>query len=458
MRCLQPADRRVAVCDHLLLACADDQLQHPAHRRERIGDADAAQPEEAGLALGECRYRRARGRQQGRTVDVGEIGPVVGLAKPIGPVLRAAADHHLMADRAGIETRAHAGLTGDRLGLAGLEAGCAQRIARCVEDRRARIFPLVVAEFVAADRTEHGDIVAQIVFRTGQSGQAARPRVVEWLRQIDARIGCVRKGYAGHRRIAALRRLHPVVLGDDVRGPAESLSVIVYAKRAEAVARGLPVDGGVAAVDSSVEANAPLLLFAVAAREVELRSESSIRDVAGGQAREVFRCPLGHDIDRAADAPLRGHAVEEGSRSLEQLDTLERRRVDAIGRHQTVEPVQGDFAVLDPETADGQRIVAVAAADRCAHRRIGIRQHFRDAGRLLIADRLLRVARLAVRRVHIVLVAEQAELPAARDLAADIGHRQRRLLRTGGRCGRWCRRVLTPARLMRCRRARRPRR
>src|SRR5689334_24372677 len=46
-----------------------------------------------------------------------------------------------------------------------------------------------------------------------------------------------------------------------------------------------------------------------------------------------------------------------------------------------------------------------------------------------------------LRRVHIVLVAEQAELPAARDLAADIGHRQRRLLRTGGRCGRWCRRV-----------------
>ena len=249
--------------------------------------------------------------------------------------------------------------------------------------------------------------------------------VVVVLRQVDARVRGSGNLNAGNRRVAAGGSRHVVVLIDHVGRHAQLLAAIVETQREGAVPDPLAVDRRVAIGEGAVDANAVFLVVAEATAHIGQCAERGVREVVDRHARQgIVLGPLGDDIDVAADAALRRHAVEEGSRSFQQLDALGRRRIDAKIRHQAVEPVDRDVAIVDPEAADGHCVVSVADTDGGAHGGVVVGQHLGDTARLLVPHGFRRIARDAERCFHVVLVAEQAEAGAARHLSAGKNGRQ----------------------------------
>src|SRR5690606_35188515 len=178
---------------------------------------------------------------------------------------------------------------------------------------------------------------------------------------------------------------------------------------------------------AAVDPHAPLLLFAEAAADVDLRPAHRTLSVIGGQARHrlVLRA-LGHYVDDAADAAVGRYAVQQAGRALQDLDPFDiGREGPVIGRHAiyAIERDLADVAFRDGKAAYGVGIDhAAGLADR--HGRV-IGQRIRDGGGVLVAQEGLGVAGQAERQRHDVLVAEHAGAPAARGLAACVGLRQR---------------------------------
>src|SRR3546814_2491366 len=88
-------------------------------------------------------------------------------------------------------------------------------------------------------------------------------------------------------------------------------------------------------------------------------TEICVAQEGRSQARQgLVARALGNDVDGAADAAAGRDAVDERTGTLEQLDALDQLRRHAIGRNETVQPVETDVAGRNGEAADLDSVVA----------------------------------------------------------------------------------------------------
>ncbi len=129
---------------------------------------------------------------------------------------------------------------------------------------------------------------------------------------------------------------------------------------------------------------------------------------------------LGDQVDAATDRAARRHAVEQRRRSLQHLDALEHfRRGAVVGRH-AAEAIERGVAGVGGKATD-RVVFAPRTGDAVAeHRRVGGGDDVGQVLGLAITDEGLGVADRTERRVHEVLVAEQADAAAGSHLPARI--------------------------------------
>ncbi|MNL10865.1 hypothetical protein D3C87_1316800 [compost metagenome] len=108
-----------------------------------------------------------------------------------------------------------------------------------------------------------------------------------------------------------------------VQRPPQRGRAVVQRQRAQAEFLPAIVQAGLTVPVDAVEADAPLIVVAVAAAHVQMRAQDRLAFVGRGQAGQGFVAgPLGDDVDVAADASVGADAVHQGAGALEHFDTL----------------------------------------------------------------------------------------------------------------------------------------
>src|SRR5690606_26802330 len=135
---------------------------------------------------------------------------------------------------------------------------------------------------------------------------------------VDARAGGLGDGGADRDLGPPVRLAQPLVI--DVERGAEGAAVIVDGAAEYVGGVEFVVDRDVTATGRPVDADAPGVVVAEAARDVEGAGELRIADEAQRDARQVALGALGDQVDAAADAAAaRRRAVEEGAGPVDHL-------------------------------------------------------------------------------------------------------------------------------------------
>jgi hypothetical protein len=141
-------------------------------------------------------------------------------------------------------------------------------------------------------------------------------------------------------------------------------------------------------------------------------------------AQRLVGRALGQQVDAAAYAAAAGRrAIEETVGAAEDFHAFEEFGGDVLARQHAVQAVVGHVIRVHGEAAHHVELLEVAETARRAHRRV-VQQHIGDAFGLLVLDQFVGVAGAGKRRFHDVLVAQDADAPAARHLAAGKGFGQ----------------------------------
>ena len=411
---------------HPLAAHAQRQLQALVVHRQRVGQREAAQ-----FGVRHARHvarqlhvlrRAVDGRVQIRQ-HRGAIGRNAAEAVAVGADLCA---HHV-TQRTGLETRAQAGFGGAAVNVEAEalrhRAGIAGRIqyGRVAEQAIDPGAP-------ATDAGEQRELLARRVLDAGQHRLVLGFETLPALRHVAPSVGRRRHGHTGAEERTARRRVDVFPLIDDVQRGAQSVAAVVERQRAHRGGARLLVDAGVAVVHAAVETDADATIRPEAAAQVEVAAVLRVRRRARGEAREVIGAgTLGHDVDGAAHAAGRRHAVEQRGRPLDHLDALGVVDQHAVVRRHAVDTVEGDLArvlVADRKAADEEGVEDVARMAGNADRRV-VADNVGHADRLPVFDHADAVARDAEGGVHHVGVAQHAQASAARHLAARLQGRQR---------------------------------
>ena len=263
--------------------------------------------------------------------------------------------------------------------------------------------------------------VAQVVLEARHHGLGLvgqlRARV-----EVQARVR--HGGHAGGAAAKADLRAHFVGLafgGQRVERPAQLVAGVVQAQRAQAQALAAAIDIAFAIAPHAIGAHAPLVVAAKAPAHIEVGAELGLAHVGAGDARQRrVAGALGHQVDVAADAAARADAIGERARALEHFDALYHLQRHARGGHQAVQAVERDVTHAQAETADLEVLAKAAACLQRAHRGVA-HHHVGDVQRLLVLDIGRGVVGGAERHVHQVAAAQDAQVAAARQLAARIG-------------------------------------
>lgn len=150
-----------------------------------------------------------------------------------------------------------------------------------------------------------------------------------------------------------------------------------------------------------------------------MRPHLRIRQDAGGQVRQgLIARPLGHQVDRPADAT--DPAIGKGGRSHQDIDLRDAFKRTAAGVGQIRQPVEQRVKVGDGKAADEEGIALAEGGGVLADRRI-VRHEIAKADRLLVLDQGLGKARDAERCRLRVAVPKRAKPDLGRHLAACIG-------------------------------------
>ena len=119
----------------------------------------------------------------------------------------------------------------------------------------------------------------------------------------------------------------------------------------------------------------------------------------------------------------RGYAVDESVGAFEHFHALQRIGGNDLPGQYAVQAVIGNIIAIERQAANHEDLRLVGEARGLPHRGI-VEQHIGVVFRLLILDQLLGVGRRAERHVHHVLIAEHAQLAAARNLTASVDRGQ----------------------------------
>ena len=362
---------------------------------------------------------------EGRLVEVGaHAGQHRRIALPQLDEDARGAERQQVVDRPGHSLAAHAHLLG-------VHRGVGRPIERRLGEVGGRIDdggdaaahalqPRAAPAGGAVDRPVGRDVVLGL----GDAEDVGGVHVGPGLEPVAVPAGRQRHRHAGRDVGEAERRVVALLLVAVVERHAHALAAEVHAHDGSADLLRLAVDRRVAVAIDAVEAHAELLVVAEAAGEVDIAADLRARGEGRGHAvQRLVAGPLGHQVEHAADAAERRHAVQQHARPLQELDALEVfRRHHHLRRHR-VHAVEGVVLVAEREAAHERHGHVVGRRQRVAHRRI-VGQHVHDAARLLVGDDLGRVVALVERRIHEAALAQDAELAAGRDLAAGIRRRQ----------------------------------
>ncbi|MNX45990.1 hypothetical protein D3C86_765200 [compost metagenome] len=284
-----------------------------------------------------------------------------------------------------------------------------------------------------ADRAVHRPVRRQVIF----GAQRARPflgfPVGPGREEIAARVGRGTDVHARRRREQqAAARVGGAVLVVDVAIHAEAFALVIQAQRHRAQVFLGAVLGQVTAAAGHVQAHAPFLAVAVAARQVGVGTELRVADVAQGVAVQRFVSgAFGHQVDRPAHRAVRRHAVEQRVGTAQHFHALDTDQRTGVARRHAIQAVERHVVVKQREAADVEFVAPRAARIGVAHRRV-VDQHVADVLRLLVFDQLGGVLRGAEGRVHVAHIAQQADAAARGHLAARIGGRQAAAQRAAG--------------------------
>lgn len=149
-----------------------------------------------------------------------------------------------------------------------------------------------------------------------------------------------------------------------------------------------------------------------------------VRGVGGRDLRvRLGARALGHDIDRAADAVVGHHAVEQRRRSLDEFDALGQFGVDAHRRQHAVQATVGDVLRGRGEAAHRYLLgIAVGAVE--LHRGIGQADHVGQALRPPVLHVAAGIGLGGERGIEEIRIAEKTELGTPGDLGPGIRLRQ----------------------------------
>ena len=325
-----------------------------------------------------------------------------------------------MADATGLEFRAQARV--HRRGLVvGIVVAVGHReVAQSVNAQPGGREILLVGVVGVAHATVHGGAVVDVVFQARHHGAHV---VREVGAGVDAGAGVWRSRHLRDTR--AEGRLGAELPGfafggEGVQRPAQAAAGVVHAKGCHVGTLAATVDIAFAVAHQRIGAHAPLVVFTEAAAHVQVGAELGLAHVAGGQARQrrVGRT-LGHQVDAAADAAARAHAVGQGARALEHFHALDHFQRDAGRGAQAEQAVQAHVGVGHREATHLEVIAIAAARLQGAHGCI-VHHHVGHRQRLLVLDQLVGVVGGAEGHVHLVGAAQDAQVTTARKLTAVV--------------------------------------
>src|SRR5690606_17031052 len=170
------------------------------------------------------------------------------------------------------------------------------------------VYPGIAMSRVAEQRQP----VVDVVLHVQQRGPVFQLGPAPGLGRVDAAVGRVRDAHAIRHGIHARGRIPVFVLQHQVQAGDQFLAAVIQAQRPDGNLAVLVVYFRIALFVAAVDPHAPLLLFAEAAADVDLRPAHRTLPVIGGQARHrlVLRA-LGHYVDDAADAAVGRYAVQQ---------------------------------------------------------------------------------------------------------------------------------------------------
>lgn len=370
------------------------------------------QPEQAGR------------RNEGRIVDVGVRGNCERVVLRPDLRLHVVADQsRLVPDRTGIEDAAQPGFRGQHLGvLQELPGGQGRGVAAVVDDVLVEEDRRDVGA-LGADLEEAGEPGRNVVLEAQRAVQVVGLQALPWLIGASVGIGRRRELHPCRHEDAALEGADVASQETDITVDPRRVATEVEAQRQGQPLRRLIVHRRLAAGIGRVGPQTDRLVGTEAAADIDRAAELGIGQIERARlGNRLVGGALGHQVDGAADGARQG-AVQKGRGAAEHLDPFDAGRVRLAG-HDAVKAAQPVVVVGHEDAADHGAVVEHVAV-RPAQANGGIAgEHVGQRARLLTLDVFLGVDRLAERRVHEVAVAEQADLAAARDLAAGVGGRQ----------------------------------
>ena len=322
-----------------------------------------------------------------------------------------------MANRAGVEISAQAGVEGDDVVF--------PRVVEAIGREGAILGGAWIGQHVClfavagASADPDGDIAGQVILSAHDAEQLLFVRVGPVLREVG--IGVRFRGHTGQRCHLWAWRVNAVVLIAKISGEAETLTSIVRAQRDDRQGAVLTVYSGLAITQHTIEAHAPGIVRAEPVAEVERAVKLAVAfDADRGAADAALRGALGHQVDGAADAAAtRGCAVDEGVGTAEHFHAFQQFSRHELARQDAIGAVQGDVVGIDREAAQDVDFLEVAEALGDAHDRV-ILQDIADTVGLLGGDQVSCVGRAGEGRVEEIQITEHAGAAAAGHLATGI--------------------------------------
>ncbi len=245
--------------------------------------------------------------------------------------------------------------------------------------------------------------------------------------RVDQRIAArrARNGRTRCQADATRGAVNTVIGAVQIGRQPRTFAAPVQCQRTELYLLALLADGAVTITVGTVEADAELLVGTEAATHIHMGTELSIGGEIGTDPQQrLLACALGDQVDAATDRTTRRHAVEQRGGALQHFDALEHfRRGAVVGRH-AAEAIEGGVAGVGGKASD-RVVLAPCAGDAVAeHRGVGGGDDVGQVLGLAVADEGLGIADRTERRVHEILVAEQADTAAGGHLTAGIvaGH------------------------------------
>lgn len=210
-----------------------------------------------------------------------------------------------------------------------------------------------------------------------------------------------------------------------IAGKPQRIAAIIQTDGEQFRALVLVIDAGVAFALRQVDPRAEAIVFPETLADIEVMTDAPFAvDVGGVTAQRHIAGAFWLQVDAAADAGTgRGHAVDEGIGAFEHFHAFQCIGGNDLPGQDAVQAVIGNIIAIEWQAANHEDLRLVGEARGLAHRGI-VEQHIGNVFRLLVLDQLLGVGRRAEWHVHHVLIAQHAQLAAARDLTASIDRGQ----------------------------------